>query len=295
MEIDLLSVIVPVYKQQKTIKQDLTRILATLKQTPYKFEIIVVIDGTTLDNSYKEAKQIKDNALKVYGYPTNKGKGQAVRYGMEKAKGDILTFIDSGMDIDPKGIIMLIQHMDWYNADIVVGSKLHSASIVQNYTLQRKIMTYVYYRLVKLLFGLRIRDTQTGLKVFKRKPLEKTLPLLVVKRFAFDIEILAVANYIGYTKIYDAPVQVAWKHQDVSMHRVFKLFTKGTILNFLTDTFAVWYRMKILKYYDDGKQREKIFDDELKIYVNTGNMKNPKKQKIIELVNNIASFGRKKD
>jgi len=280
MKIELLSVIVPVYKKQKTIEKELQDLSEVLGRTNYKYEIIAVVDGTSLDNSYEEAKRTDSSKIRIYGYKKNYGKGQAVRYGMQKAKGDVITFIDSGGDINPQGIIMLLEHMKWYNADIIVGSKLHSASKV-NYPFKRKILTYGYYLFVKLLFGLKIRDTQTGLKAYKREVLEKVLPRLVVKRFAFDIEILAVANYLGFKKIFDAPVEV---DMDFSESSIVGLFTNNGVWNFAYDTLAVWYRMHILNYYMDRNNRINVYDEDLQMYVNTGDMKN-RKQSIINLVN----------
>ncbi len=279
MKIDLLSIIVPVYKKEKTIKDELQNIYKILKTTHYNFEIIAVVDGTSLDKSIEKAKELNLPELKVYGYKTNKGKGQAVRFGMQKAKGDVIMFIDSGGDINPQGLIMLLEHMKWYNADIIVASKMHPASKVY-YPLKRRIFSIAYYIMTKLMFGLRIHDTQTGLKAYKRKVLDKVLDRLVVKRFAFDIEILAVAHRLGFRKIYEAPVEVNWDPKDTS---IMGIFTSNGIWNFVADTFAVWYRVKILNYYRGARKRIKTFDEELKLYVNTGDMTD-KRQAINEFV-----------
>jgi len=282
MQIKLLSVIVPIYKKEKSIQKDLINIFNTLQDTPYNFEIIGVVDGTELDKSFETAKEIENSKIKIYGYKHNKGKGQAVRFGMQKAKGDIISFIDSGMDINPAGIIMLLEHMKWYDADIIVGSKSHPASIV-NYPFTRRLMSKIYYYFVKFLFGLRLRDTQTGLKAYKREVLDQVLDRLVVKRFAFDIEILAVANQLGFNKIYDAPVHV---NLNYSNSTIFGLFTDNGVWNFIHDTLAIWYRMYILQYYKDGRKRIKEFDNDLKMDVNTGNMTD-KRQILIDLMNKI--------
>ena len=70
-----LSVIVPVYKQENTVVQDIKNIAKTLDQIRYDYEIIAIVDGTNIDKSYKKLKLTKLNNLKVYGYPTNFGKG----------------------------------------------------------------------------------------------------------------------------------------------------------------------------------------------------------------------------
>jgi len=284
MDIKLLSVIIPIYKQEKTIQKDIENIYTTLKNTPYNFEIIGVVDGTNLDKSLENAQKVakKHKNIKVYGYPTNKGKGQAVRYGMHKSKGDVVAFIDAGMDINPEGIVMLLEHMKWYDAQIITTSKLHHASKVHGYPLWR---TKGYYYLVKLLFGLKIHDTQTGLKAYKRYVLDKVLDKLVVKKYAFDIEILAVANYLGFNKIYEAPVEIKYDADNSSL-KISDLLKSKIIKDFILETFAIWYRLKILKYYKDGRKRVRVYDPELKMYVNTGDMTD-KRQILIDLINNV--------
>ena len=75
MQISRLSVIVPIYKKEKTIKKELLQIYQVLKSTPYVFEIIGVVDGTNLDGSLAEAKKSKQPEIKVFGYKENRGKG----------------------------------------------------------------------------------------------------------------------------------------------------------------------------------------------------------------------------
>ena len=139
---------------------------------------------------------------------------------------------------------MLLEHLEWYGADIIVGSKRHQASKVV-YPWDRKILSWGYFWLVRLLFQVKIKDTQSGVKVFKRKVLTTILPKLVVKQYAFDIEMLAVAKRLGFTKIYEAPIKL--KHQFGS---ITDAATWNTIYHMLYDTLAVFYRLKIIKYYD---------------------------------------------
>jgi glycosyltransferase involved in cell wall biosynthesis len=263
-----VSIIIPIYKQEKTIAVDLKNICDTMSKTRWDYEVIAVVDGSP-DNSYKEAKKVGHSNLQVYKYDNNKGKGYAVRYGMARATGDYVSFIDSGMDIDPNGISMLLEHMEWYNADIVVASKKHPASQV-NYPVMRKLYSFVYYLLVKLLFGLNLKDTQTGLKVFKRQVLEKVLPRLLVKQFAFDIEILAVAKYLGFNRIFEGPVKVKLDFGS-STFSAFMICDRH-IQAMLVDTLAVFYRLRILAYYSDNSKRKWVYDKDLEMRVNTGEL-----------------------
>jgi glycosyltransferase involved in cell wall biosynthesis len=265
----LVSIIVPAYKQEKTIYEDIKRIYNVMRMTRWDFEIIVVVDGYS-DKTFDEAKKIELSEVTVVGYPTNHGKGYAIRYGMARAVGDYIAFIDSGMDIDPNGISMILEHMQWYNADIIVGSKRHPASKV-NYPYWRKIYSWGYHTLVKILFGLSVKDTQTGLKVFRREVLEKVLPRLTVKKFALDIELLSVARHLGFKRIYEAPVSIDMNFNTPSNFGKL-LILEPKIRRMLYDTIAVFYRMYFLRYYDDNSNRKWLYDKELQMRVNTGEM-----------------------
>lgn len=259
----LLSVIVPAYRQEKTIAADLRNIEDVLRQTPYDYEIICVIDGKT-DKSFERAKKVESLRLKVVGYEQNRGKGYAVRYGMARAKGDLIAFLDSGMDLNPVGISMLLEHMKWYGSDVIVGSIRHSASKVIGYPFKRWLFSVGYHFLTRIMFGLRITDSQRGLKIFKREVLEKVLPRLLVKRFAFDIEMLAVSYRLGFKKIHDGPVEMDARRLKYSSIKT------STVYEMLLDTLAVFYRLKILGYYDDKNKRKWIYDKDLDMKINIG-------------------------
>lgn len=259
----LLSVIVPAYRQEKTIARDLKRIEEALRQTRYDYEIICVVDGR-VDKTFEEAKRIKSRKIKVVDYKENKGKGHAVRYGMVRAQGDPIAFIDAGMDLNPNGLSLLLEHMKWYESDVIVGSIRHSASRVRGYPFVRRAYSWGYHFLTKLLFGLRITDSQRGLKIFNREVLEKVLPRLLVKQYAFDIEMLAVARRLGFRKIHDGPVEM-----DATRFK-YSSVTSGTVWNMFVETLAVFYRLRILRYYDDHNKRKWQYDPDLDFKVNIG-------------------------
>jgi glycosyltransferase involved in cell wall biosynthesis len=196
-----------------------------------------------LDNTEKEARKVRSTHLKIYSYVENKGKGYAVRYGMARASGDLISFLDAGMEVSPKGIMMLLAHLDWYDADIIVGSKRHPVSKV-NYPIVRRVLSLGYYLWIRVVFGLNLTDTQSGIKIFKRRVVEKILPRLLVKRYAMDIEMLAVAKYLGFNRIFEGPIEVKF---DKSTSRI----NWTTIFKMAWDTLAVFYRLHILHYYDE--------------------------------------------
>lgn len=246
---NLLSVIVPAYKQGRTIKKDLETIDRVLSDglRDYDYEIICVVDGD-LDDTLREAKKVKSEKIKALGYKENQGKGYAVRFGIACSRGDLVSFLDAGMEISPKSIMMLMAHMEWYNADIIVGSKRHPASRV-NYPFLRHILSIGYHWGVKILFGIPITDTQSGIKIFKREVLKKILPRLLVKKYAMDIEMLAVAKHLGFDRIYEAPIEVTFDRETSRINW-------QTVARQVWDTLAVFYRLKILHYYDDGNKHQ---------------------------------------
>lgn len=250
-KITKISLIIPTYRQEKVIIKEIDQLSHTLRELPYNFEIIVVVDGF-VDDTFSLLKKLRRPYLKVIGYEENKGKGFAVRYGMLQATGDIIGFIDGGTDISPTSIPMVLNHFLWYNADIVIGSKLHPVSQV-NYPFTRKILSWGYRTMIRVLFGLRIRDSQVGLKLFKKEVVADVLPRLLVKRFAFDIEVLAVAYSRGFKRIYEAPIKLSFN--DVSSI-IGGNFWKA-IFNMMWDTAAVFYRLKILNYYNKQKATRK--------------------------------------
>lgn len=246
---EMISVVIPAYRAEKFIVKTIEKVKNTLDQIRYDYEIICVVDGR-VDKTYEKAKKLASKfpeKLRVVGYTANMGKGHAVRYGMARARGNIVGFIDAGLDIDPNGISMLLEHFEWYGADIIIGSKRHAASKVK-YPWQRKVLSFGYQNMVRMLFGLNVRDTQVGMKFFKREVLKKVLPRLLVKAWVFDVEILAVANHLGYKRIYEAPVEMKMTFGGSSVLTSRKFFR--TVYWFVVDTMAVFYRLHIVRYYD---------------------------------------------
>lgn len=247
-----LSIIVPSFKQEKTILKNIQTLEKAMSPIGVPYEIIIVIDGL-VDNTHKKLVNINSKKIKVFYYEENIGKGFAVRYGMLKATGDVIGFIDAGFDIRPEGISMLLNHMLWYNADIIVGSKLHPVSKVE-YPFLRKVLSWGYRTYTHILFGFKVKDTQVGIKLFKRKVVRDVFPRLLVKEFAFDVEILAVAYSRGYRRIYEAPIMLDFKGMSTIASKGFW----NVIVKMMWDTMAVYYRLKLTNYYNTrGKTSKK--------------------------------------
>ena len=204
-EVDL-SIVIPAYRQGERIRADIERVTDVLKAITANFEVIVVVDGCP-DDTLDRALECGDHRVRIFGYQVNRGKGYAVRFGFHQAAGKVIGFIDAGGDIDPTGLMTAVQILDEIDADVVVGSKRHPKSRV-TYPMLRRVYSGVYQQLVKALFGFDLSDTQTGLKVFRRSAIMKALPYMSIDRFAFDVELLAIIQRLGFNRFAETPVNV---------------------------------------------------------------------------------------
>lgn len=258
MKVKTVSVIVPAYNEEKNIRKTLQDLITELDQLPhYTYELIVVCDGCK-DGTAEEAKKVKAPYLRVLSYTKNHGKGYALKYGVQHATGEVVTFFDAGGDFHPSHIDRFVKLLEVFDADIVIGSKRHPMSKV-NYPPLRRINSFLFHTLLRILFNIQVRDTQTGLKVAKRSILLKVMPRMVVKQYAYDIEMLVVAKLLGYGRVIEAPVEMNYNFSTSSLK-------VKAIANALRDVLAIFYRKNILRYYDRGTRWQKHWDKERKTF-----------------------------
>lgn len=239
-----LSVVVPAFREGPRIHDNLARLVRELDTLGIAYEVIVVSDGNT-DGTATEARRVRSPAVKVFHYPMNVGKGFALSFGVAQSSGPLVTFIDADMELDPATIRSFIDLMRESECDAVIGSKRHPESEV-SYPRFRRFQSSVYHLVVLLLFSLGLRDTQTGLKLFRREVLEEAIPLLAIKKFAFDLELLVVARFLGHRQILEAPIRLDYQFTTT--------VSLGSAWRVLWDTAAIFYRLRILRYYQHRQQ-----------------------------------------
>jgi len=242
-----LSIVIPAYNEEKNIYRTIDNIVRCHDELDYDYELIVVVDGAK-DRTEQEAKKHRSSKIRVYSYAKNHGKGYALKYGTTKASGDIVTFTDAGGDFEPRQFDKFIKVLEAFDADLVIGSKRHPASRV-NYPLKRRIFSWVYHKMVDTIFGLNVTDTQTGLKIIKASVAKKIMPRVLVKQYAFDLEMLVVAKQLGFTRIFEAPVELDFNSVTTGIG-------SKAIISMIKDTLAVFYRAKILNYYRKSASKQ---------------------------------------
>ncbi|MEN2998189.1 MAG: glycosyltransferase family 2 protein [Brevinematia bacterium] len=240
-----LSVIMPVFNGERFIVENTERVEELVKSYILKdliddYEILVVDDGSS-DRTLELLRERFGDSEKVIIVENkfNQGKGFALKNGFFNSSGDVIVMIDSDLDIPPEQIENLLQEFK-NGYDVVITSKFEKGSQLR-YPIFRKFVSFAFYLLAKILFGLPFKDTQTGLKLFRREVLEVCLSRMVVKRFAFDLELLLVAYRYNFS-IKSIPVRINYRSSG--------FIKPGVLVMSLVDTLAIFYRLKILQFYD---------------------------------------------
>ncbi len=231
-----ISILLPYYNESSIIVQNTKTILQKTTEWGLDVEIVVSDDGSHDDGFSQLSAEFFDHPQVILvRSPRNYGKGRALSTAFEKSTGEYILFLDCDLELP-------IEHLPYFllkiqDSDVVIGSKEDPLSQL-DYPLIRRIFSKGYYTITKILFNLSVQDTQTGVKLFKREVLEKTLPYLLVKRFAFDIELLALINHYHY-RIVSHPIVLQYT-RDTQVGRM----SLDTILHMFKDTFAVFWRLK---------------------------------------------------
>lgn len=202
-----LSVIIPAYNEEKRLGRTLEELDGYLKGKEYKYEIIVVDDGSS-DGTADVALSsdlAERSILKVFLNDKNRGKGYSVREGFKRASGSLVLFTDADLST-PIAEIEKLEEAIHSGVDIAIASRsMRNSDIKVRQPLYRVLMGKIFNLFAKCM-GLRgITDTQCGFKLFKNECIKNILPGLRINGFSFDVELLYSARRQGYT-IKEVPV-----------------------------------------------------------------------------------------
>ncbi|MGB9672457.1 MAG: glycosyltransferase [Candidatus Norongarragalinales archaeon] len=234
-----VSFVMPAFKEEAVIERSLERLDRTVNGSGFRYEIVVVDDGSTDKTRSKALNYASRNShVRVVGYYRNVGKGFAVKTGFWMCRGEFVVFVDSDSEISFEIVNRYIKALK--DADIVIGSKWHSESVVDA-SFMRKLLSRGFNVLVRLLTGLKVCDTQCGIKAVRREAFIDIFKRLSVKRYAFDVELLVLAKLYGL-RVAELPVKLKLKSR-FSFKEVWRMFL---------DLLGITYRLRIKRWYQRG-------------------------------------------
>jgi len=247
MEQDIyLSVIIPAYKEQDRIGSTLLNIEKFLRTKGFSFEVLVVIDGIS-DATGDVARGFSDQItnLRVIENKENHGKGYVVRQGLLEAQGKYRVFMDADGSTSIDHIDTFLPEFETEGFDVVIGSRdIEGANIEKHQAKYREWLGNMGNVAIKSILGLwEYPDTQCGFKMLSAKASDAIASRMVVDRFGFDFELLALAHALGL-RVKQLPVR--WL--DEAQGSTVKLFGPNGYLQVLKDLFATRLRLMTGRY-----------------------------------------------
>lgn len=222
------SIIIPAYNESQRIAASLDKIIAYTSEQRWMTEILVVNDGSR-DNTRDIVREYAKThpQVRLIENPGNRGKGYTVRNGMSQATGEIVLFTDADLSSpiqESKKLFAAIQA----GADVAIGSRWLQAELqTERQPLHRQLFGRIFNLLLRIILGLKYKDTQCGFKAFTRKAALSLFPRQRIERWGFDPELLFLSQKYGLNI---AEVPVEWAHDDRSKINPvvdgFKMFTE---------------------------------------------------------------------
>jgi glycosyltransferase involved in cell wall biosynthesis len=234
-----ISIVMPAYNLEEQIAANIDRtVLATSELGPV--EIVVVDDGSA-DGTLVAAREAASryNEVRIVSHSPNRGKGAALQAGFGASSGTEVVFLDGDLDLPPEQVPGFVQQFRLADVDALVGAKQTSME-PGSYPLMRRILSRLFSLAIRLMFRLPVRETQTGLKVFRREALETVMPRLRLMRYTYDLELVVSLHRGGY-RIEEAPVELS---VGASAGGV----TLRTLWEMGRDTLRIWLRSIFRRY-----------------------------------------------
>ena len=185
-----LSIIIPAYNEAGRIEKTLISYYTFFSKNIKDFEIIIVPNNCS-DNTFEIVKKFSHSKknIKIKNITHYVGKGGAIIEGFKIAKGDYIGFTDADNATNAEAFFELYKNIEDYDG-IIASRWIKGAKINRKQPIFRRVASRVFNVFVRILFGIKLRDTQCGAKLFKKEKLMLVLPELVTTRWAFDVDLL---------------------------------------------------------------------------------------------------------
>jgi dolichyl-phosphate beta-glucosyltransferase len=210
-----LSIVIPAYNEEKRIERTLDDVLRFLESQSYRGEVIVVDDGSSDGTARIASDRIAGyrnagHEMRVLTNKPNRGKGYSVKRGLTETRGEIVLFTDADLSSPITEAPKLIDPIAERRADVTLGSRaLNREMIGVHQPRMRELGGIVFNLCMRIITGLKFKDTQCGFKAFRRECALPVFALQRVERFGFDPEVLYIAKKQG-NKLLEVPV--VWNH-----------------------------------------------------------------------------------
>ncbi len=224
------TIVIPAFNEQERLPSTLDALFAIEKDlVGLEIREILLVDDGSSDQTVSVSLAFRDKLpqLRVMKSERNRGKGHAVRLGLQEATSDWVLIADADMSTPWTELLKLSQRLREESAQIAIGSRdLPESDVAIRQSFVREHLGKTFNLLIRILTGLSFRDTQCGFKLVHRESIEAFLSKLTVDRFAWDVEFLMLAQDHGL-KIIEVPV--SWEHRDASrVHPIFDGFDMAT-------------------------------------------------------------------
>lgn len=216
------SVIIPMYNEEKNVERTAYALLERLRETKCVFEIIFSDDGSSDRSAEIISKLCESNPeLRLVRSEKNRGKGHAVRQGIAASRGEYAIFTDCDLAYGVEPILEILAKLRETSAEICIGSRsLHPVGYAE-YSFARRKLSQIYIKILKIAASFNYSDSQCGIKGFKRKSCAPMLEMCVIDGFAFDLEMLMLADSMGIS-VCEIPVRVLSHVSKDSKVRMFR-------------------------------------------------------------------------
>ena len=188
------SIVIPAYNEARRMEQALPSLIDCFD---WKEEEVIIVDDGSKDDTVKVAETFLGGLpnTQIIRLGTNSGKGAAVRAGIKKARGRVIAYADADMASDPKGFTRLFDAL--VDCEVAIGSRALPESTVNCRDPSRVLFGRVFNRFVRTVTDLNLSDTQCGFKAFRAPAAKLLFHASKINRYAFDVEILMLANKLG--------------------------------------------------------------------------------------------------